>query len=228
MKKRLAKEAQNQSQFDAYEKQGGVLLGPYTSHIWRSDPKKLLFLLARYKFCARMLAGKKNVLEIGCGDAFGTAIVLQGVGHVHGIDFEPLVIKANSDRLEYGGRATFEVLDITRKKLSTQFDGAFALDVIEHIPENLEQKFMKNITASLKVDAVSIIGTPNLTASAYASAGSAAGHVNLKSAESLKKLMANHFQNVFIFSMNDELVHTGFYPMAHYIFAVGTNLKRKA
>jgi len=25
---------------------------------------------------------------------------------------------------------------------------------------------------------------------------------------------------VFVFSMNDEVVHTGFYPMAHYLLAV--------
>ena len=32
--------------------------------------------------------------------------------------------------------------------------------------------------------------------------------------------MTHHFRNVFIFSMNDEVVHTGFYPMAHYLFAL--------
>jgi 2-polyprenyl-3-methyl-5-hydroxy-6-metoxy-1,4-benzoquinol methylase len=228
MKNAVAKEAQNQSQFDAYQNQGGVVLGPYTSHIWRSDPKKLLFLLARYKFCAQMLTGKKDVLEIGCGDSFGTAIVLQRVGHVHGIDFEPLVIEGNGDRLEYGTGASYEVLDITQKPLPRKFQGAFSLDVIEHIPKESERKFMANIVASLESDAVCVIGTPNISAAAHASPASAAGHVNLKSAEGLKELMADDFQNVLIFSMNDELVHTGFYPMAHYIFAVGVGLKRKA
>mgnify|MGYP007028595943 CR=1 FL=1 len=28
------------------------------------------------------------------------------------------------------------------------------------------------------------------------------------------------FDNVFLFSMNDEVVHTGFTPMAHYLFAL--------
>jgi hypothetical protein len=30
---------------------------------------------------------------------------------------------------------------------------------------------------------------------------------------------------VFLFSMNDEVVHTGFYPMAHYLFAVCADRK---
>ena len=226
MKTRVAKEAQNQGQFDTYQNRGGVILGPYTSHMWRTDPKHLLFLLARYKFCAKMLSGKKDVLEIGCGDSFGTAIVLQTVGRVHGVDFEPLVIKDNIDRLEYGTRASYEILDITQKKLSGKFSGAFSLDVIEHIPKDSEMKFMKNIAASLLADAVCIIGTPNIAASMHASAGSRHGHINLKSAETLKDLVTDYFKNVFIFSMNDELVHTGYYPMAHYLFAVGVGLKK--
>jgi len=28
---------------------------------------------------------------------------------------------------------------------------------------------------------------------------------------------------VFMFSMNDEVVHTGHHKMAHYVFAVGAN-----
>ena len=36
----------------------------------------------------------------------------------------------------------------------------------------------------------------------------------------LKSLLSKYFHNVFIFSMNDEVVHTGFYPMAHYLFAL--------
>ncbi|MCA6302689.1 MAG: hypothetical protein IM629_12150, partial [Phenylobacterium sp.] len=33
--------------------------------------------------------------------------------------------------------------------------------------------------------------------------------------------MLKFFSNVFLFSMNDEVVHTGFAPMAHYLFAIG-------
>ena len=86
MKNKKVYEPQVQLQINDYCKKGGVVLGPYTSHIWRDDPKHLLFLLARYKFCSKLLAGKNNVLEVGCGDSFGTAIVLQTVKKVHGID----------------------------------------------------------------------------------------------------------------------------------------------
>ena len=48
-----------------------------------------MFMLSRYKFVAKMLAGLEHVLEIGCGDAFGTRIVTQAVKRVTGIDFDP-------------------------------------------------------------------------------------------------------------------------------------------
>ncbi|MBI5195201.1 MAG: methyltransferase domain-containing protein [Nitrospirae bacterium] len=225
MSKRIANEPQNQIQFDNYNDKGGIVLGPYTSHIWRNDPRHLCFLLARYKFCAKILEGKKEVLEVGCGDSFGTAIVLQTVEKIHAIDIEPLVIEDNIKRVGYGSKCSYEVLDITTRHLNKEFAGAFALDVIEHIPAELETKFMTNISRSLKPDGICIIGTPNINAQQYASPESAEGHINLKGAQSLKDLLLRHFSNVFIFSMNDEIVHTGFYSMAHYLFAVGIQKK---
>ncbi|CAA7613597.1 hypothetical protein MCP1_120075 [Candidatus Terasakiella magnetica] len=32
--------------------------------------------------------------------------------------------------------------------------------------------------------------------------------------------LSRHFRHVLMFSMNDEVVHTGHHKMAHYIFAV--------
>lgn len=40
-----AKEPQNQPQFDSYKK-NHVTLGPFTSHIWRDDPKHIGFLVS--------------------------------------------------------------------------------------------------------------------------------------------------------------------------------------
>jgi 2-polyprenyl-3-methyl-5-hydroxy-6-metoxy-1,4-benzoquinol methylase len=220
-----AKEPQNQEQFDTYTKQGGVILGPYTSHIWRTDPRHLCFLFARYKFCSKILAGKKKVLEVGCGDSIGTPIVLQTVESVHGLDFEPLVIEDARKRNEYKNRCTYSVHDMTTGPLKESFDAAFSLDVIEHIPPHLEDQFVKNIANSLTKAGVLILGTPNITAHSYASEGSRRGHINLKSGETLHTTLSKQFENVFIFSMNDELVHTGFSPMAHYLIGMGVGIK---
>jgi len=44
-----------------------------TNQVWEDDPRRLTFLLARYKFVSKMLSGKKFVGELGCGDAFAPA-----------------------------------------------------------------------------------------------------------------------------------------------------------
>ncbi|MBI5741880.1 MAG: class I SAM-dependent methyltransferase [Nitrospirae bacterium] len=221
------KEPQNQEQIDTYAEDGPVRLGPWSSHIWRSDPRHLGFMLARYKFCAKMLAGKSTVVEIGCGDAFGTTVVLQTVGSVLGIDFEPLVLEDAKARLSAEGvrRCSFAVHDITQSPLSGIYDAAYSLDVIEHVPAEAEDRLMTNICSSLTPHAVCIIGTPNKEAQRYATPASAAGHINLKNADELLDLLSGYFHNVFIFSMNDEIVHTGFYPMAHYLLGMGVGLK---
>ena len=69
------------------------------------------------------------------------------------------------------------------------------------------------------------MGTPNKTSETYASPASKIGHVNLFAWDRLKKAMEDRFHNVFLFSGNDEMVHTGFYPMAHYLIAVGVGPK---
>ena len=39
--------------------------------------------------------------------------------------------------------------------------------------------------------------------------------------------MLQYFENVFMFSMNDEVLHTGFAPMGHYLFALGEVRKKR-
>lgn len=225
-KRKKTREPQYQVQFDTIDEKGPVCLGPTASHLWRSDPRHLGFLLARYKFCAKMLAGKSSVLDVGCGDGFGTRVVLQEVKAVHGIDFDPLFIEWAKKYAEHEElNCTFSVLDITQQVPEGRYDAAYALDFIEHIQPELEHKCMENICKALKPHAVCILGTPNITAKAYASPWSAHGHTNLKSAESLRELLSRYFYNVFIFSMNDEVVHTGFYPMASYLLGVGVEVK---
>lgn len=200
-------------------------LGPWTSYSLQNDPKHMAFVLSRYKFCSKMLAGMDNVLEVGCGDAFGTPIVAHEVKNLHCVDWEERNILGNRARLAHLTNVTFEVSDISENRPHGQYNGIFNIDVIEHLEPEFEEIFIENMLASLNKNGVMIIGTPNETASQYATFRSDHQHINLKTAESLKQLMNKYFHNTFIFSMNDEVIHTGYYPMAHYLFAMGVGKK---
>jgi 2-polyprenyl-3-methyl-5-hydroxy-6-metoxy-1,4-benzoquinol methylase len=195
-------------------------LGLMTSAAWREDPRRLLFLLSRYKFVSKMLAGREKVLEVGCGDAFGTPLVLQGVKSVCAIDFDPLFVEDVNERMDECYKFDCRVHDILGGPVPGPFDAAYSLDVIEHVAAEDEDRFMANIVKSLTQDGVLILGTPSLQSQAYASAASKEGHINCKDHVALRQLSMKYFRNVFLFSMNDEVVHTGFYPMAHYLFSL--------
>jgi 2-polyprenyl-3-methyl-5-hydroxy-6-metoxy-1,4-benzoquinol methylase len=182
--------------------------------------------LARYKHVAKLLAGKQRALEVGCGDGFNGRIVLQAVPSVHGVDVSAVQIAwAQAHAAREGLNATYAVADVLAAPLSGSYDALYSLDVIEHIPPDREATFLRHLVAPLERDAVAIVGTPNINSEAYASRWSREGHINLKSAETLRAALEPFFSNVFVFSMNDEVLHTGFYPMAHYLIALGAGVK---
>lgn len=205
---------------DIKEKQGLTSLGLMTNQVWEDDPRRLAFLLARYKFVSKMLSGKKFVGELGCGDAFGTRIVMQTTEKVVTYDFDPVFVDDIRQRHSERWPVEAHFHDILEAPLPNEHDAIYSLDVIEHIPRTAEHIYLNNLRASLTNDGVLIVGSPSLESQAYASPPSKEGHVNCKSGEELKALLKNYFENVFLFSMNDEVVHTGFAPMAHYLFAV--------
>lgn len=215
------REPQYQHCLDLRDATGLTRLGLMSSQVWHDDPKRLGFVLARYKFVAKLLAGSERVLEVGCADAFATRVVCQAVQHVTAIDFDPVFVKSAHDNMHADWPFDCCVHDMIAGPVpSSSFDGAYSLDVIEHIDKRDERRFVGNICASLAEHGVLVVGTPSLESQIYASPGSKAGHVNCKTAEELRTLLREYFHNVFVFSMNDEVVHTGYYPMAQYLFAL--------
>lgn len=218
-------ERQYDSHIELKQTQGLTRLGVEKNANWHSDPKRLVFVLSRYKFVAKMLAGKKRVLEVGCGDAFPIRIVLQEVAAVHAIDIDPLFINDANERCDNRWPFSCEVHNIVSGPVSGFYDAAYSLDVLEHIPKENEHTFISNILMCLPKNGVLIIGMPSLESQEYASPLSKIGHVNCKTGSELKSLMLEYFDNVFMFSMNDEVVHTGYQPMAQYLFALCVGIK---
>ena len=203
-------------------------LGKSTNYVWNNDPKRLGITLARYKFVSKMVSLNDSILEIGCGDSFQNRVVKQSCKSLTAIDInKELIIEA-----DYNKSKNYPVKhilhDIISKPISNKknlFDGVFSLDVFEHIEKKKSKKFILNCKKSLKKTGCLIIGIPSLESQKYASKMSKEGHVNCLSGDEFKRLMKKHFNNVFLFSMNDEVVHTGFYKMSNYLFAVCTGKK---
>jgi len=196
-----------------------VTLGEYFSQGIADDPKRVLFSLSHYKFAKKLIGDGKEILEVGCTDGLGTTILEKNSKSVVAIDFDERAIEAAKESFK-DKNIEFRSMDFLGAKLG-EFDAIVSLDVIEHIyPEN-EDLFFKTITDNLKEYGIGIIGTPNINASKYASEGSEIGHVNLYDWKRFQESVSKYFHNTFLFSGNDEIIHTGFYPMAHYFICLG-------
>ena len=118
------------------------------SQTWVEDPSRMTFMLSRYKFVSRMLDGFDRVLEIGCGDGFGSRIVAQRVSQLTLTDVDPLLLENAKQHWVFQNLRTkvqFVVLDLLKKKFDETFDGIYFLDVLEHIDKNDEDLFMSNV-----------------------------------------------------------------------------------
>lgn len=185
--------------------------GSNLAHLWQADPRMIGIRMARYKFAAKMLAGAERVLEVGAGDGHLAQIVRQTVGKVICCDLDPQA----EDVLRF---------DLVKGALPMTFDGAYALDVLEHVAPEDEAAFLGNLCIGLPASATVVIGTPSLESQAYGCDISRRGHVNCKTEEGLRDTLRRHFRNVYLFGMNDETLHTGYGAMCHYRLAVCTGV----
>lgn len=207
----------SEPQYQSYHDFPKEQLGSMASQYWRDDPKLFYIHGARYKHTAKLLSGKKFVAEIGCGCGTFSNTVKKEVGKLNLFDFDKKFI---DEIYEMGGEDAY-CHDILHSKLEYgPYDAIYSLDVFEHINYPVEHIYLENIYDSLKKDGVFICGIPSLESQKYASKASKIGHVNCKSGTDFKALLEKYYKNVFLFSMNDETLHTGFYPMAHYLLSV--------
>lgn len=196
-------------------------VGGMSNYAYEDDPKRLAFTLARYKHVAKMLAGRGNVLEIGCSDGFGSRIVRQHVSHLVAIDGDLTAIQQARRRQSVRWPIQFHVGTFPQMHVAgllphgEQYAAAYCLDVLEHIHPDGE--FLAHLA---RLTPVCVIGTPSLESQVYASRLSKEGHVNCYSGDALRMRLQEFWSNVFLFTMNDESLGTGFAPMAHYLLAL--------
>jgi len=181
---------------------------------FRRDPQHAAFWFSRYKFVSRILAGHPRVLEVGAGNGFPGAMVRQTVGLLVQTDIWPR--KGNSIE-------RWNPVEGPYRK--GKFTGAYALDVLEHIEARDEDAFLENIGACLEPHGTLIIGMPSLESQAYASKESRQEHRNCKTEQGLRELMQRHFSCVYLFGMNDEVLHTGFHAFCHYRIALANHFR---
>jgi 2-polyprenyl-3-methyl-5-hydroxy-6-metoxy-1,4-benzoquinol methylase len=195
-------------------------LGRHVGHWFRHSPRRLLHAMSYYKFASKMIGHGKTVLDVGCGEGIGTWLLAVENGTAKGVDLDDDAIRVATANYGHDPRISFACEDFLAGE-PKPWDAVVNFDVIEHILPDHVGGFWQRIADSLVHDGIAIVGTPNVTSDPYASPITRAGHVNLYSGDRLAEEMGRYFHHVFLFAANDEVVHTGFLPMAHYLIAMG-------
>lgn len=198
-------------------------LGQHWSYNILNDPKRLAFVLARYRFVAGIAGKGKRILELGCSEGLGGRLLAGSAGTYYGVDLDQESIESTKKNA-WPAHVQFETADFMGRRFG-RFDVVFSVDVVEHIDRSIEHVFFETCLNNLDDDGVCIVGTPNLTSAPFASAASQIGHVNLFDGKRLTETLGRYFHNVFLFGLNDEVIHAGYANMNHFLMAVACNKK---
>ncbi len=113
----------------------------------------------RYHFASRWVGGKR-VLDVACGEGYGSALLARGAASVVGVDISPQAIdhaKATYARL---GNVEFVRASCTSIPLeSASIDVAVSFETLEHIAE--QAQFLDELARVLKPGGVLLLSCPN-------------------------------------------------------------------
>ena len=192
--------------------------------ILTKDPLMATIKLARYKFVSKMLDKNDYVVDVGCGGGLSTFYYSNFCRKAVGIDNDVRRIEECRDfknkKLDF---VHLNALDIS--KLKFDVNCIVNVDFIEHITKKEGIIFIKNSKKFLenqknRRNKMLIIGTPSYYSKNYRAKHNLLHHKYEYKPDELYDICAENFSRVFKFTMNDELVHTGFDKLGWFFFLI--------
>jgi SAM-dependent methyltransferase len=113
----------------------------------------------RYHFARRWAAGRR-VLDVACGEGYGSALLARSAAHVTGVDLSPAAIAHAKGA--YAGVANLEYLCASCTELPLadgSIDLAVSFETIEHITG--QERFVQELARVLRPDGILLLSCPN-------------------------------------------------------------------
>lgn len=107
------------------------------------------------------LAKGRRVLDAACGEGYGTQILSEYSKSIVGVDISAEAIQLAKKRYT---SENIEFCEATIEKIpypDSSFDMIVSFETIEHVDEEIQEAFLKEVSRLLKKDGLLIISTPN-------------------------------------------------------------------
>ena len=151
--------------------------------------------LHRYSFASHLVEGK-SVLDLACGEGYGSYMLSKVAEQVIGIEIDEQVVthakkRYLRDNLEF---MVGSVINIPIKE-KRRFDVAVCFECIEHISEH--NKLTLEVKRLLKDDGLFILSTPNKASYTDEPNFDNLFHVQELYLDEFRKLLSNYFKHVY-------------------------------
>ncbi|MBI3137633.1 MAG: class I SAM-dependent methyltransferase [Sphingobacteriales bacterium] len=152
--------------------------------------------LHRYALACEFSNGK-SVLDIACGEGYGSRLLSHNAASVTGVDIDPATIEIAKEK--YGdNKICFLTADAKDTQLPRQsFDLVVSFETLEHLDEH--ELLMKEFKRVLKPGGLLIISTPDKTEYSEKTGHRNPFHKKELSKEQFESLLQKHFRHYHLF-----------------------------
>lgn len=147
------------------------------------------------------LVQDKSVLDVACGNGYGSNLLSSYASEVLGVDIDKAVI--DSCKKNYIKNClSFDVGTVSSLPVdSGSVDVVVSFETIEHVSESDQDRFMLEVNRVLRPDGVLIISTPNLSSPRYSGVDNMF-HLKEYDKKEFIIFCKKYFQNVSIFGQS--------------------------
>lgn len=156
----------------------------------------------RYQFARQFVAGKR-VLDAACGAGYGSAFLARDADFVAGIDISKESIAYAKEKYT-GANTEFQTGSIDNLPYDdASFDVVVSFETLEHVSENMQKDFMREIKRVLTKDGILVMSTPNQ--GVYSKYGANEFHIKELEYAEFKKMLEEAFGFVQMFNQQFEV-----------------------
>jgi SAM-dependent methyltransferase len=147
----------------------------------------------RYSFARAFVAGRR-VLDVACGEGYGSALLGDSAAQVTGVDIDPRTLA--HARATYGARANVEFIEGSAAQIplpDASVDVVVSFETIEHLAALDQPRMLAEFDRVLRPDGVLILSSPNRPQYSDARNYVNPFHVHELDRDGLAGLLAPHF-----------------------------------